>query len=137
MQFWLHWVFVAAGRLSLVAASGGYSSLQRSGFSLRRFSCCGAQAPGSRASVVAACGLSGVAHGLGCSVACQIFSDQGQNPSPELAGRLLSSAPPGKSFPFGFILRKFLCAQWLSRVRLVRPYGLQPARLLCPWGFSM
>ena len=26
--FWLHWVFVAVCGLSLVAASGGYSSLQ-------------------------------------------------------------------------------------------------------------
>ena len=33
--FWLHWVFVAARGLSLVAASGGYSSLRCAGFSLR------------------------------------------------------------------------------------------------------
>ena len=33
--FWLHWVFVAARGLSLVAASGGWSSLQRVGFSLQ------------------------------------------------------------------------------------------------------
>ena len=33
--FWLRWVFVAARGLSLVAASGGYSSLQFAGFSLR------------------------------------------------------------------------------------------------------
>ena len=33
--FWLHWVFVAARGLSLAAASGGYSSLQCVGFSLR------------------------------------------------------------------------------------------------------
>ena len=32
--FWLCWVFVAARRLSLVEASGGYSSLQCSAFSL-------------------------------------------------------------------------------------------------------
>ena len=55
--FWLHWVFVAARRLSLVAASGGYSSLRCAVFSLwwllllrstgsRRagFSSCGTQA---------------------------------------------------------------------------------------------
>ena len=35
IYFWLHWVFVAVHRLSLVAASGGYSSLQCAGFSLR------------------------------------------------------------------------------------------------------
>ena len=34
-NFWLHWVFVAACRLSLVAGSGGYSSLRHVGFSLR------------------------------------------------------------------------------------------------------
>ena len=33
--FWLCWVFVATHRLSLVAASGGYSSLRCAGFSLR------------------------------------------------------------------------------------------------------
>ena len=32
--FRLWWVFVAAHRLSLVAASGGYSSLKSAGFSL-------------------------------------------------------------------------------------------------------
>ena len=35
IYFWLCWVFVAARGLSLVAASGGYSSLRRAGFSLR------------------------------------------------------------------------------------------------------
>ena len=35
IYFWLHWVFVAAPRLSLVVASGGYSSLWCLGFSLR------------------------------------------------------------------------------------------------------
>ena len=35
IYFWLHWVFVAVRRLSLVASSGGYSSLQCAGFSLQ------------------------------------------------------------------------------------------------------
>ena len=34
-NFWLHWVFVAAHGLSLVAPSGVYSSLQCMGFSLQ------------------------------------------------------------------------------------------------------
>ena len=34
IYFWLRWVFVAARRLSLAVASGGYSSLQCVGFSL-------------------------------------------------------------------------------------------------------
>ena len=33
--FWLRWVFVAACGLSLVAVSGGYSSLRCTGFSLQ------------------------------------------------------------------------------------------------------
>ena len=37
-----------------------------------------------------------MAHGLSCSTACGIFPDQGSNPSPELAGRFLATAPPGK-----------------------------------------
>ena len=32
---WLHWVFVAAHGLSLVAVSGGYLSLRCTGFSSR------------------------------------------------------------------------------------------------------
>ena len=35
IYLWLSWVFVDAQGLSLVAASGGYSSLQCAGFSLR------------------------------------------------------------------------------------------------------
>ena len=34
--FWLHWVFVAAHRLSLAAVSRGHSSLRCAGFSLWR-----------------------------------------------------------------------------------------------------
>ena len=34
IYFWLWWVFVAVQGLSLVAASGGYSSLRYAGFSL-------------------------------------------------------------------------------------------------------
>ena len=34
LYFWLRWVFVAVRRLSLVAASGSYSSLRCMGFSL-------------------------------------------------------------------------------------------------------
>ena len=48
--FWPHWVFVAARRLSLVAARGASHC--------GGFSCCGAPALGMRASVVVACGLS-------------------------------------------------------------------------------
>ena len=50
--------FVAVRWLSLVAASGGYSSLWCVGFSLRWLLLWGAWALGSWASVVVACGLS-------------------------------------------------------------------------------
>ena len=59
IYFWLLWVFVVAPGLSLVAASGDYSS-----FCVTRashcggFSCCGAWALGLRASVVVARELS-------------------------------------------------------------------------------
>ena len=62
IYFWLRWVFVATRRLSLVAASGGYSSVRCAGFSLRwllllrstgsrctGFSSCGSRALGVRA----------------------------------------------------------------------------------------
>ena len=69
----MHWVFVAH-RLSLIAANWDPS-------------CCGAQALGSSASVVAAprlwrTGLIAVAHGCSCSAACGFFLDQGSNPCP-------------------------------------------------------
>ena len=56
IYFWLHWVFVAMRGLSLVAASGGYFSLQCVGFSLRwllllwsmGFRCVGFSSCGSR-----------------------------------------------------------------------------------------
>ena len=49
IYLWLHWVFVVWQELSLVVASEG--------FSLQRLSCCGAQALGIQAAIVAAFGL--------------------------------------------------------------------------------
>ena len=87
IYFWLCWVFVATHGLSLVAASGGYSSLRCVGFSLRWLLLL--QSTGSRhaGSVVVARGLQSagsvvVAHGLSCFTACGIFPDQGSNPCP-------------------------------------------------------
>ena len=45
--FWPHWVFVAVHGFSLVAVSGGYSSLWGTGFSLQWFLLL--QSTGSRA----------------------------------------------------------------------------------------
>ena len=56
--FWLRWVFIAVRGLSLVVASGGYSSLRCAGFSLRWLLLLGAQALGTWASVVVARRLS-------------------------------------------------------------------------------
>ena len=52
---WLHWVFIAAHRLSLVAVSGGYSSLQCTGFSLRWLLLL--RSKGSRHAGFSSCGL--------------------------------------------------------------------------------
>ena len=62
--FWLRWVFVAMHGLSLVTASGGYSSLRCMGFSLRLLLLLGAQAVGARASVVWHAGSVVVARGF-------------------------------------------------------------------------
>ena len=77
---------------SLVGASGDYSSLWCTGFSLRWLLLLrsmgsrvhGLQLLGRAASVVVACGLYCadsvvVAHGLCCSTACRIFPEQGSN----------------------------------------------------------
>ena len=87
IYFWLLWFFVAVH---------GFLQLRQVGTTLRcgvrashcgSFSCCGAWALGTRASVVVAHGLQSagsvvVAHGLSCSAACGIFLDQGSNPCP-------------------------------------------------------
>ena len=67
--------FVAAHGLSLVAASGGYSSLRRAGFSLCWLLLLWSTGSRRVGSVV-------VAHRLSCSAACGIFPDQGSNPCP-------------------------------------------------------
>ena len=93
IYLWLRWVFVAACGLSLVAVSGGYSSLRCMGFSLWWLLLLehGLQEHGLQqlqhvGSVVAAHGLqsagSVVAHGLRGSKECGIFPDQGSNPCP-------------------------------------------------------
>ena len=73
--FLLCWVFVSVRGLSLVAASGGHSSLRCAGVSLSRPLLL--RSTGSRR----ACSVA-VAHGPSCSAACGIFPDQGSNPCP-------------------------------------------------------
>ena len=77
IHFWLHWVFVALGGLSLVVASRGSSLLRSVGFSrkwlllLQR-----------RLQSLQYTGPVFVAHRLCCSVARGIFQKQGSNLSP-------------------------------------------------------
>ena len=87
---WLRWVFVAACGLSLVVFSScceqGLLFVAVHGLLIAVASLV-AESRGVRASVVVACGLwsagsAAVAHGLSCSVACEIFPDQGSNPCP-------------------------------------------------------
>ena len=71
----LCWVFVSVRGLSLIAASGGHSSLRCAGLSLSRPLLLRSTGSRRAGSVV-------VAHGPSCSVACGIFPDQGSNPCP-------------------------------------------------------
>ena len=85
--FWLLWVFVAARGFSLVLASGGYSSLRCTGFSLRWLLLLRSTGSRRTGSVIVAHGLQSagsvvVAHRLSCSAACGIFPDQGLNLCP-------------------------------------------------------
>ena len=103
LYFWLHWVFVPVCGLSLVVPSRGYSSLGYSGFSS-----CGARAVGSWASVV-------VALGLGCSVACGIFLNQGLNQCPlqwMLIHCTTREVPKWRSFDLRFDCKWFHCSAW-------------------------
>ena len=75
IYFWLHWVFVAVGGLSLVAASRATLRCGVWTYHCGGFSCCGAEALSAWASVV-------VARGLSCSTACGTFRNQGSNPCP-------------------------------------------------------
>ena len=99
IYLWLCWVFVSVQGLSLVAASGGDSSSWCMGLSLLRPLLL--RSTGSRRA-----GSAIVAHGPSRSAACGIFPDQGSNPSPALAGRFSTTAPPGK--PCHFLYEKFL-----------------------------
>ena len=85
--FSLHWVFVAALRLSLVVASGDYSPVAMLGLLISVASLfVEHRLYGVWASVVAALRLS-------CSMTCGIFLDQGWNPCP-LHWRTLTHCAP-------------------------------------------
>ena len=102
IYFWLCWVFVAAHGLSLVAASGGYSSLQCTGFSLRWLLLL--QSTGSRACGLSSCGSWALERRLSsCGARAQLLRGMWNLPEPglkpvssALAGGFLTTAPPGK-----------------------------------------
>ena len=87
----MNWVFIATCGLSLVVASGDYSLV-----AVRRLLIAVAylvaehRLQGVQASVV-------VVHGLACPMACGIFPGQDRTHTPALAGRFLTTGPPGKS----------------------------------------
>ena len=101
--FWLHWVFIAALGLSLVAVSGGYSSLWCAGFSLRWLLLL--QSMSSRHAGFSSCDLRALEHRLSsCGSRALLLRSMQYLPrpgiesvSPALAGGFLTTAPPGKT----------------------------------------
>ena len=85
---WLHWVFVAVHGLSLIVASGGYSSLRCAGFSLRWLLLL--RSTGSRHAGFSSCGSWAVERRLSsCGTQAQLLCgmwdlppDQRSNPFP-------------------------------------------------------
>ena len=109
IYFWLHWVFATAcGSLQLRRAGATpHCSVQASHCS--GLSCCRARALGVRASVVVARGLSSCGSQAlecrpsSCGARAQLLRSMWDPPgpglkpmSPALAGRLSTTAPPGK-----------------------------------------
>ena len=87
------WAFSSCGERGLLFLRCGARASHCGGFS-----CCGARALGTWASVVVACGLSS------CGALAQLLHGMWDLPrpgiepvSPMLAGRFLTTAPPGKS----------------------------------------
>ena len=110
IYFWLHWVFVAVRRLSLVAASGGYSSLQCVGFSLWWLLLL--QSTGSRRVGFSSCGTRAL-------LLCGMWDlpGPGLEPVPRtLAGGFLTTAPPGKPNKHFFKWAKDLYRHFTKRI---------------------
>ena len=91
IYLWLRRVFIAAHGLSLVVASRGYSSLRCAGFSLQWLLLL--RSTGSRRAGFSSCGARAqLLHGM------WDLPGPGLEPmSLPLAGRCLTTAPPGKS----------------------------------------
>ena len=79
IYFWLCWVFIAMGGLSLFAASRGYSSLR--GFTEAHCMCFLLWwLPFVWSMSSRHVGSGAVGHGLSCLMTCRIIPDQGQSP---------------------------------------------------------
>ena len=89
-NFWLCWVFVVALRLSLAAASGGYSDCSEQASHCGGFSCCRAWALEHRLSNCSSWAQ------LPCST-WDLRGAEIEPVSPPLVGRFSASGPPGKS----------------------------------------
>ena len=102
VQFCLHWVFVAAHRLSVVSESGGYSPLRCTGFSMRWLLLL--LNTGYRRVGFSSCGSPALEHRLSsCGARAQLLRGMWDLPRPglelvypELAGGFLTTAPPEK-----------------------------------------
>ena len=101
--FWPSWVFIAAHGLSLVAASGGHSSLRCTSFSLWWLLLL--RSTGSRRVGFSSCGLWALECRLSsCGAWAKLLHGMWDLPrpgieamSPALAGGFLTTAPPAKS----------------------------------------
>ena len=116
--FWLHWVFAAALRLSLVDASRGYYSLLCAGFSLQQL-------------LIVEHGLNSYGAWACCSLACEIFLEYGWNPcpvhwqagsyplyhqgSPGLCLSEIRASPVSKGLILLLLFSKFPCCSSLSQ----------------------
>ena len=105
IYFWLHWVFVAVCGLPLVEARAGTTlHFDARASHCGGFSCCGAWALGTQASVVVAYGLSS------CGARAQLLHGMWDLPapglkpvSPALAGGFPTTVPPMKSLSLFYL----------------------------------
>ena len=108
IYFWLCWVFVAVHGLSLVAASGGHSSLRCTGFSWRCLLLL--RSTGSRRAGFSSCGAQ-----------AQLLRSMWDLPgpgikpvSPALADRFSTTVPPGKSQERHFLKEALFRSPWIG-----------------------
>ena len=123
MYLWLRWLFVAACGLSLVVASGVYSSSRCAGFSLRWLLLL--WSTGSRAAGFSSCGLRALECRLSsCGTRAQLLCGMWDLPgpglepvSPALAGGFLTTEPPGKSWTTNInsVVVSFCCCCYLQK----------------------